>query len=46
MNIRTNKKIKSMYSNEKQESILKKMKDRLLKVGSGIPNKKYLVLFN
>ncbi len=35
-----------MYSSEKQELILKKIKDRVLKVGSGIPNKKYLFLLN
>ena len=32
---------KSMSSIERQELILKKMKDKGIKVGSGIPNKKY-----
>ena len=35
------KKIKSMSSIQRQELILKKMKDRGIEVGSGIPNKKY-----
>ena len=30
-----------MSSNERQELILKKMKERGIDVGSGIPNKKY-----
>ncbi len=32
---------KSMPSNERQELILKKMKERGIEVGSGIPSKKY-----
>ena len=32
---------KSMSSMQRQELILKKMKERGIKVGSGIPNKKY-----
>ena len=32
---------KSMSSSERQELILKKMKQRGIEVGSGIPNKKY-----
>ena len=32
---------KSMSSIERQELILKKMKDKEIEVGSGIPNKKY-----
>ena len=35
------KKFKSMSSTQRQELILKKMKERGLEVGSGIPNKKY-----
>ena len=35
------KKIKSMSSSERRELILKKMKERGIKVGSGIPDKKY-----
>ena len=35
------KKFKSMSSMQRQELILKKMKDRGIDVGSGIPNKKY-----
>ena len=35
------KKFKSMSSLQRQELILKKMKDRGIEVGSGIPNKKY-----
>ena len=35
------KKFKSMSSIQRQELILKKMKDRGIEVGSGIPNKKY-----
>ena len=36
-----NKKFKSMSSLQRQELILKKMKERGIEVGSGIPNKKY-----
>ena len=35
------KKFKSMSSLQRQELILKKMKERGIEVGSGIPNKKY-----
>ena len=35
------KRFKSMSSNERQELILEKMKDIGIKVGSGVPNKKY-----
>ena len=35
------KKFKSMSSMQRQELILKKMKERGIEVGSGIPNKKY-----
>ena len=35
------KRIKSMSSSERRELILKKMKERGIEVGSGIPNKKY-----
>ena len=35
------KRFKSMSSMQRQELILKKMKERGIKVGSGIPNKKY-----
>ncbi len=35
------KRFKSMSSTQRQELILKKMKERGLEVGSGIPNKKY-----
>ena len=35
------KKIKSMSSIQRQELILKKMKERGIDVGSGIANKKY-----
>ena len=35
------KKFKSMSSLQRQELILKKMKERGIKLGSGIPNKKY-----
>ena len=35
------KRFKSMSSKERQELILKKMKERGIEVGSGIPNKKY-----
>jgi len=37
---RTNR-FKSMSSLQRQELILKKMKERGLEVGSGVPNKKY-----
>ena len=30
-----------MSSNERQKLILKKMKDKGIEVGSGVPNKKY-----
>ena len=32
---------KSMSSSQRQDLILKKMKERGIEVGSGIPNKKY-----
>jgi len=35
------KKFKSMSRIQRQELILKKMKERGIEVGSGIPNKKY-----
>ena len=35
------KKFKSMSSMKRQELILKKMKERGIELGSGIPNKKY-----
>ena len=35
------KRYKSMSSKQRQELILKKMKERGIEVGSGIPNKKY-----
>ena len=35
------KKLKSMSSMQRQQLILKKMKERGIEVGSGIPNKKY-----
>ena len=35
------KNFKSMSSKQRQELILKKMKERGIEVGSGIPNKKY-----
>ena len=35
------KRFKSMSSLQRQELILKKMKERGIDVGSGIPNKKY-----
>ena len=35
------KRIKSMSSSERQELILKKMKEKGIEVGSGIPGKKY-----
>ena len=35
------KRLKSLSSMQRQELILKKMKERGIEVGSGIPNKKY-----
>ena len=35
------KKFKSLTSRERQELILKKMKDKGIEVGSGVPDKKY-----
>ena len=35
------KKFKSMSSMQRQELILKKMKEKGIEVGSGVPNKKY-----
>ena len=35
------KRFKSMSSMQRRELILKKMKERGIEVGSGIPNKKY-----
>ena len=35
------KRFKSMSSIQRQELILKKMKERGIEVGSGVPNKKY-----
>ena len=35
------KRFKAMSSMQRQELILKKMKERGIEVGSGIPNKKY-----
>ena len=35
------KRIKSMSCSERQELILKKMKEKGIEVGSGIPGKKY-----
>ena len=35
------KRFKSMSSMQRQELILKKMKERGIVVGSGVPNKKY-----
>ncbi len=35
------KRLKSMSSSERQELILRKMKEKGIEVGSGIPNKKY-----
>ena len=35
------KRFKSMSSVQRQELILKKMKEKSIEVGSGIPNKKY-----
>jgi len=35
------KRFKSMSSIQRQELILKKMRERGIEVGSGIPNKKY-----
>ena len=41
MNKERTKRFKSMSSMQRQELILKKMKERGIEVGSGIPNKKY-----
>ena len=35
------KRFKSITSQQRQELILKKMKDKGIEVGSGVPNKKY-----
>tara|TARA_B100000287_G_C19980891_1_gene522464 strand:+ start:119 stop:325 length:207 start_codon:yes stop_codon:yes gene_type:complete len=35
------KRFKSMSRKQRQELILKKMKDKGIEVGSGVPNKKY-----
>ena len=35
------KRLKSMSSMQRQDLILRKMKERGIEVGSGIPNKKY-----
>lgn len=35
------KKYKAMTSQERQELILQKMRDKGIEVGSGVPNKKY-----
>jgi len=35
------KRFKSMSSKQRQELILKKMKERGIEIGSGVPNKKY-----
>ena len=35
------KRFKSLSSTQRQELILKKMKEKGIEVGSGIPNKKY-----
>ena len=35
------KRFKSMSSRERQKLIFKKMKERGIEIGSGIPNKKY-----
>ena len=35
------KRFKSMSSMQRQELILKKMKEKGIEVGSGVPNKKY-----
>ena len=35
------KRFKSMSSMQRQELILKKMKEKGIEIGSGIPNKKY-----
>ena len=35
------KRFKSMTSQQRQELILKKMQDKGIEVGSGVPNKKY-----
>ena len=39
--VKLKKNFKSMSSIERQELILKKMKEKGIEVGSGIPNKKY-----
>ena len=41
MNKERTKRFKSMSSMQRQQLILKKMKERGIEVGSGIPNKKY-----
>ena len=41
MNKERTKRFKSMSSKQRQELILKKMNERGIQVGSGIPNKKY-----
>ena len=35
------KRLKSMSTSERQQLILRKMKEKGIEVGSGIPNKKY-----
>ena len=35
------KRFKSMTSQQRQELILKKMKAKVIEVGSGVPNRKY-----
>ena len=35
------KRFKSMSSMQRQQLILKKMKEKVIEVGSGIPNRKY-----
>ena len=44
MNKERTKRFKSMSSIQRQELILKKMKEKGIHVGSGIPNKKYYTL--
>ena len=41
MNKERTKRFKSMSSMQRKELILKKMKERGIELGSGIPNKKY-----
>ena len=41
MNKEERKKFKSMSSMQRQELILRKMKEKGIEVGSGVPNKKY-----